>query len=197
MPDLPDIPIPEPVPMRSLNVLVVDDEPTSREILAASLKRAGHAVSDTASGGEALARMAESDPDVVFCDVSMPVMDGIELVRRARTAGSEAAFIMMTAYSSVDTAVEAMKAGAFAGAFGASRPHPAASAMHATAAARPMRRRNAVGRAMAGAGRWRGDPARGAHGRTAATSAARVLPQPPVFVEPRRRVSARPPRRRQ
>ena len=113
MPDLPDIPIPEPLPMRSLNVLVVDDEPTSREILAASLKRAGHAVSDTASGGEALARMAESDPDVVFCDVSMPVMDGIELVRRARTAGSEAAFIMMTAYSSVDTAVEAMKAGAF------------------------------------------------------------------------------------
>ncbi|MFO1281083.1 MAG: sigma-54 dependent transcriptional regulator [Burkholderiales bacterium] len=99
--------------MRSLNVLVVDDEPTSREILAASLKRAGHLVSDTASGAEALARLADGDCDVVFCDVSMPAMDGIELVRRARQAGCEAAFIMMTAYSSVDTAVDAMKAGAF------------------------------------------------------------------------------------
>jgi len=99
--------------MTSLQVLVVDDEPAIRQILAASLGRAGYAVDLAGSGHEALRRLAKGDVDVALCDINMPDQTGIAVVRQARAAGSDTTFIMMTAYSSLDTAIEAMKAGAF------------------------------------------------------------------------------------
>ena len=57
-------------------------------------------------------RLAKGDVEVALCDINMPDLTGIEVVREARTAGVDTTFIMMTAFSSVDTAVEAMKAGA-------------------------------------------------------------------------------------
>jgi len=98
--------------MSSLQTLVIDDEPAIRQILAASLAKAGHAVEMAGSGHEALKRLVKGDVDVAICDLNMPDLTGIEVIRQARAAGVETTFIMMTAYSSVDTAIEAMKAGA-------------------------------------------------------------------------------------
>ena len=97
----------------SLQILVIDDEPAIRQILTASMTRAGHTVEAAASGREALMRLAKGDVEVALCDINMPDLTGMEVVREARAAGVDTSFIMMTAYSSVDTAIEAMKAGAF------------------------------------------------------------------------------------
>ncbi len=98
--------------MKSLEVLVVDDEPAIRQILAAHLSKSGCSVCQAANGTEALERLSKGDIDVAISDIKMPDFTGIELVRRARAAGIETSFIMMTAYASVDTAIEAIKAGA-------------------------------------------------------------------------------------
>jgi two-component system, NtrC family, response regulator AtoC len=98
--------------MKSLEVLVVDDEPAIRQILAAHLSKSGYSVCQAANGTEALQRLSEGDIDVAISDIKMPDFTGIELVRRTRAAGIETSFIMMTAYASVDTAIEAIKAGA-------------------------------------------------------------------------------------
>jgi len=99
--------------MASLQILVIDDEPAIRQILAASLGRAGHAVDHAGSGAEALKRLAKGDIEVALCDINMPDLSGIDVVRQARGAAIDTTFIMMTAFSSLDTAIEAMKAGAF------------------------------------------------------------------------------------
>lgn len=98
--------------MKSLNVLVVDDEPAIRQILAIRLAKAGCSVVQAANAGEALEQLSTGHFDVAISDIQMPDFDGIELVRRARAAGVDTNFIMMTAYGSVDTAIEAIKAGA-------------------------------------------------------------------------------------
>src|SRR3954468_8588480 len=97
----------------ALQILVVDDEPAIRQILSATIARAGHAVEVAGSGREALMRLAKGDIEVALCDINMPDLTGIEVVREARASGVDTTFIMMTAFSSVDTAIEAMKAGAF------------------------------------------------------------------------------------
>jgi two-component system response regulator AtoC len=97
----------------ALQILVVDDEPAIRQILTATIVRAGHSVESAGSGREALMRLAKGDIEVALCDINMPDLTGIEVVREARAAGVDTTFIMMTAFSSVDTAIEAMKAGAF------------------------------------------------------------------------------------
>ncbi|GAB3538330.1 sigma-54 dependent transcriptional regulator [Noviherbaspirillum agri] len=98
--------------MKSLEVLVVDDEPAIRQILSAHLSRSGCSVSQACNGTEALERLSKGDIDVAISDIKMPDFTGIELVRRARAAGIDTSFIMMTAFASVDTAIEAIKAGA-------------------------------------------------------------------------------------
>jgi two-component system response regulator AtoC len=97
----------------ALQILVIDDEPAIRQILTASMTRAGHSVEVAASGREALMRLGKGDVEVALCDINMPDLTGIEVVREARSAGVDTTFIMMTAFSSVETAIEAMKAGAF------------------------------------------------------------------------------------
>jgi two-component system response regulator AtoC len=99
--------------MPELNVLVVDDEPAVRQVLAAAIGKAGYAVETAASASEALARLEKSPIDVVLSDVFMPVTDGIELLKQARARGHAATFIMVTAFASVDSAIDAIKAGAW------------------------------------------------------------------------------------
>ena len=96
-----------------LSVLVVDDEPAVRQVLAAAIAKAGYAVEAAGSAAEALGKMAASNFDVVVSDVFMPVTDGIELIRQARARGHAATFIMVTAFASVDSAIDAIKAGAW------------------------------------------------------------------------------------
>ncbi len=98
--------------MKSLDVMVIDDEPAIRQILASFLVRHGHHVSQAPNGLNAFERLSNGDIDIAICDINMPDISGIELVRRVRSAGIETNFIMMTAFASVDTAIEAIQAGA-------------------------------------------------------------------------------------
>lgn len=93
-------------------VLVVDDEPNMCRSLAILVADEGRREVDTArSGEEALQKIGDAT-DVLLCDLSMPGMDGIEVLRRVRAAKLDVQVIMMTAYSTVQSAVEAMRLGA-------------------------------------------------------------------------------------
>jgi two-component system, NtrC family, response regulator AtoC len=99
--------------MPELNVLVVDDEPAIRQVLSAAIAKAGYAVDTAGSAAEALAKLDKTSVDVVLSDVFMPVTDGIELLKLARARGHSSTFIMVTAFASVDSAIDAIKAGAW------------------------------------------------------------------------------------
>lgn len=95
-----------------MHVLVVDDELALRQIISATVKRAGYSV-DTAPGvKEAATKLVRGDIDLAICDIKMEDGDGVELVRSMRSAGVQTLFIMVTAFASVQTAVEALRAGA-------------------------------------------------------------------------------------
>jgi DNA-binding NtrC family response regulator len=96
-------------PMR---ILVVDDEEIVRDSLRAWFEMEGYFVGVAPGGKEALASLAEGHWDLFILDVKMPGMDGLELQRRIREAFPSAVIIIMTAYASVDSAVQAMKEGA-------------------------------------------------------------------------------------
>jgi len=98
--------------MKSLKVLVVDDELAIRQIVASNLQRAGFDVVQAQNGEEALERLGAGDIQVAICDIRLPDIDGIEIVRRAMASGLDTNFIMMTAFGSMDTAIEAIQAGA-------------------------------------------------------------------------------------
>src|SRR5512138_204968 len=99
--------------MPSLHVLVVEDELAALQVLAAAVGRGGYSVDTAAALAEAKAKLAAGDVDVALCDIQLPDGDGIELLKHSRSAGLETAFVMMTAFASVETAVEALRAGAF------------------------------------------------------------------------------------
>ena len=99
--------------MPSLQLLIIDDEPAIRQILSKIATDAGHTVSIAADGKGGLERLAKGDIDVALCDIRMPEISGIEVVEKARQQGIDTLFLMMTAYASVDTAIDAMRAGAY------------------------------------------------------------------------------------
>ncbi|MBC7171511.1 MAG: response regulator, partial [Polyangiaceae bacterium] len=94
-------------------VLVVDDEENLRLVLRTLLKKNGYDVEVTKSAEEALGRLDAFDPDFVLADVRMPGMSGIELSRELAARACRATVIVMSAYGSVELAVEAMNAGAY------------------------------------------------------------------------------------
>lgn len=98
--------------MPILTVLVVDDELALRQILGAIVESAGYSVVQAASVSEASAKLATGDIDVALCDINLPDGSGIDLVRESRSAGVETEFIMVTGFASMETAVEALRAGA-------------------------------------------------------------------------------------
>ena len=95
-----------------MKVIVIDDEPAIRQILAAFLVKEGYDVLQAQNGQEALECLSKDEIQVAICDIRMPIIDGIELMTRVRSAGIDTNFIMMTAFGSMDTAIEAIKAGA-------------------------------------------------------------------------------------
>ena len=99
--------------MVSLRVLVVDDELAIRQVLRSQLERLGHQVDEQGDGEPAVSALQAGDYDVCICDMRLPGIDGVEVLRRARVAGVESAFLMITAFASVSNAIEAMKLGAF------------------------------------------------------------------------------------
>ncbi|MBX3403558.1 MAG: sigma-54-dependent Fis family transcriptional regulator [Phycisphaeraceae bacterium] len=94
-------------------VLVVDDKEMLRDSVGATLQRAGYEVLSAPDGPGALETIARRRPDAVVTDLRMPGMTGIELVQRARDIDDLLPIVVMTAYGAVDTAVDAIKAGAF------------------------------------------------------------------------------------
>ena len=95
-----------------MHLLIIDDEPALREVLAASLARAGYTVEQASNVREAQARLARGDVDIAICDIKMPDGNGIDLLKSVRTSGIDTPFLIITAFASVETAVEALRAGA-------------------------------------------------------------------------------------
>ncbi len=94
-------------------ILIVDDEPSLREYLAIALEREGYEVGKAESGEEAGRLLEEDAYDLALVDLRMPGADGLEVLRRAKSGDPTLVVVMMTAYSTVETAVEAMREGAF------------------------------------------------------------------------------------
>jgi DNA-binding NtrC family response regulator len=97
----------------TLKILIVDDETIVRESLGAWFQQDGHHVDAAESAKEALRLAARTHYDIALVDIKMPGMDGLELQTRLAAADPELTIILMTAYASVDSAVKAMKAGAY------------------------------------------------------------------------------------
>ncbi|HOE96961.1 MAG TPA: sigma-54 dependent transcriptional regulator [Candidatus Sumerlaeota bacterium] len=98
---------------RDALLLIVDDREDNRVTIAEAFERQGYAVLTAAGGQEALRQIAEHAPDLVICDLKMPDMDGLEVLRTARAAQNPPEIILLTAYGTVETAVDALKLGAF------------------------------------------------------------------------------------
>jgi two-component system, NtrC family, response regulator AtoC len=96
-----------------LRILVIDDEQALRHSLTLILRDAGYQVLEAASGSEGLRMLREVRPDMVLCDIRMPGMGGLEFLAEATAGGTDALILMMTAYGGIETAIEAMKAGAY------------------------------------------------------------------------------------
>ena len=99
--------------MERSRILVVDDEAVIRDGVKRILERSGMEVATSSSGRAALAMMQETDFDLVVTDLKMPGLNGIEVLKAIKVLQPEVPVIIITGYSTVDTAVEAMKNGAF------------------------------------------------------------------------------------
>jgi DNA-binding NtrC family response regulator len=99
--------------MTAERILVVDDEELNRDLLQQILEREGYQVAVAANGQEALALLRQEAFHVVLTDLKMPGMTGVEVIRELKMLAPSTMGIIHTAYGSVETAVEAMKAGAY------------------------------------------------------------------------------------
>jgi two-component system response regulator HydG len=94
-------------------VLVVDDQKNMRATTAIVLRSAGHAVDEAEDGAAALQRLQQEAFDVVLTDLRMPTVDGMEVLREAQRTAPETQVIVMTAYGTIESAVEAIRRGAY------------------------------------------------------------------------------------
>ncbi len=99
-----------PVPTR---IIVAEDEANLRLVLQKELERAGYEVRVAADGEAALKLLEETNVDVLLSDINMPRMDGLELLRRVHQRPNPPEVIMLTGHATVETAIEAMKLGAY------------------------------------------------------------------------------------
>ena len=94
-------------------ILVVDDETKITKLLSDRISREGHDVTALESAEAALPRIERGDIDIILCDLRLGGMDGLELLRSTKQISPHTDFVVMTAYASAATAVEAMKEGAY------------------------------------------------------------------------------------
>ena len=90
-------------------LLVVDDEKGIRDALRQLFEYEGHDVAVAEDGMEAIERVADAPPDVIFLDVKMPGMDGIDVLARLREKDPDALVIIISGHGTIDTAVEATR----------------------------------------------------------------------------------------
>lgn len=94
-------------------ILVVDDERAIRDLLSDAISHAGYDVLSASNGKEALSLIEQENIQIAICDIKMPGMDGIDLLKKIRDISPETIVLMITAYASVETAVDALRYGAF------------------------------------------------------------------------------------
>lgn len=94
-------------------ILVVDDEPGMREFLEIMLQKEGYEVETASDGREAVNLLKENDYDLAIIDIQMPMLNGIGVLKEIKSFGLETTVIMITAFASHETAIEAMKLGAY------------------------------------------------------------------------------------
>jgi DNA-binding NtrC family response regulator len=99
--------------MSKANILVVDDQDSIRHFVSRALEDEGYAVHVTGSVREAREAIAQDLPDVAILDLKLPDGNGLELLREIKRLQPEVTVILMTAFGELETAVEAMSAGAF------------------------------------------------------------------------------------
>jgi two-component system, NtrC family, nitrogen regulation response regulator NtrX len=95
------------------NILVIDDEKSIRDTLQEILEYEGYSLDIAADGTEALELLSKKKFDIVLCDIKMPKMDGIEVLEKIMESTSDTQVIMISGHGNIDTAVEAIKKGAY------------------------------------------------------------------------------------
>lgn len=95
-----------------MHILVIDDERAVRDILVAACRQAGYSVDEARNCTEAASKLVRGDVDLALCDIKMPDGNGVDLMRSIKSSGVETNFIMVTAFASMESAVEALRAGA-------------------------------------------------------------------------------------
>lgn len=98
--------------MGDTSILIVDDEEAIRLSLSVLLKREGHSIDEAANGKEALEKLGSKKYDIVISDIMMPELDGIELLQKIKELNRRIDVIMITAYASLERAVDSLKFGA-------------------------------------------------------------------------------------
>jgi two-component system response regulator AtoC len=99
------------IPQKRL--LVIDDEENMRHMLSKVLGKTGYTVETASNGHEGLKMIQTTDYDFVLCDIKMPNMSGMDFLKAGRDKIRITTVIMMSAYGTIDTAIEAMKLGAY------------------------------------------------------------------------------------
>jgi DNA-binding NtrC family response regulator len=95
------------------SILIIDDEKSIRKTLTEILSFEGYKIDEAADGEEGLKRFSEKNYDLVLCDIKMPKLDGIEFLERAKMVHPDVPIIMISGHGNIETAVEAVKKGAF------------------------------------------------------------------------------------
>ena len=99
--------------MNTPHILIVDDEPGVRFVLEKTLAAEGYQLDSAAGGAEAIRKLDDAEYDVLLLDLKMMPVDGLQVINALRAKGSDAAVIIITAHSTIESAVEALRLGAF------------------------------------------------------------------------------------
>jgi DNA-binding response OmpR family regulator len=99
--------------MEASRILIVDDEPGVRFVLEKTLAAEGYRLDSASGGEEAIGKLAAGEYDVLLLDLAMMPVDGLQVINALRARGSDAAVIILTAHSTIESAVEALRLGAF------------------------------------------------------------------------------------
>ena len=97
--------------MAKTRVLIVDDEPNIRDLLATSLRFAGYEIQSAANGAQAVAAVTESEPDIILLDVMLPDMNGFSVTKKLRSAGFQAPILFLTARDDVEDKITGLTVG--------------------------------------------------------------------------------------
>jgi two-component system OmpR family response regulator len=97
--------------MAKTRVLIVDDEPNIRDLLATSLRFAGYEIQTAANGAQAVSAITESEPDIILLDVMLPDMNGFSVTKKLRSSGIQAPILFLTARDEVEDKITGLTVG--------------------------------------------------------------------------------------